>query len=268
MNPDVPTKEELDQYRRWVKNWLKRKNLNKAIIRFAGEYLQIFNKKPDCINKKLRKALGQTPQLEGWRKEIWINLKKTIFRNCHVNSGNNKYFDYGEAVARLDNLLFGLEKIQQSTPGGPSSNSFLKPYLPLDKNEKMEITKAQRLFIEKFVEAENQRRDLSPSQKEQIALGEAKGARAIYNDDGQFFHATDATKVYYMMLLLGDYIELLPSRAKIFQFLKIVLGTDMPHDEEAFVALCKRIELKGVKGREKDENNIKGHVQIPMSPDG
>ena len=59
--------------------------------------------------------------------------------------------------------------------------------------------------------------------------------------------------IYIVLISLGEIVDQLPSRKAIFRFIKEIMGKDMPHDEEAFTLICKRIGLMGTKGREREK---------------
>jgi hypothetical protein len=160
-------------------------------------------------------------------------------------------------------MFYGLDKIISNSPGIPPITKIFKPFLTLDKDEKREAKKSLRHFSKSLETAEKQKLKLPPSQKAMIAAGEAKGAQAVFDDNGSFIHQSDATLIYILLITFGDAIDQLPSRKAIFRFLKAILGKDMPHDEQAFNQICKRIGLKGTKGREREKQGSALRMRDP-----
>jgi hypothetical protein len=57
---------------------------------------------------------------------------------------------------------------------------------------------------------------------------------------------TDASLVYIMLLLFGDYLEQQRSRKHAYDKLQALFGDDpMPHSYESFELICKRIGFVG-----------------------
>ena len=266
MNPDEPTKEEVKDYRRMAKQWLKRKNLVRMVVRLSGEFHQIMEITPNCINKRFRDDLIRTPKLVGWRKEIWSNFRKTTLKKFYAYKTSDAIYNEGAACAFLDNMHFGYEQLVKSAPRGPSLKMVLEQYTPLDAEEKIQVKLTVGRIMKTLAKAETRILGFRPSEKKRFALGESENANAIYGDYGEFSHGTDATKIYNMLLLFGDYVDTLPSRMKIFRFLKILLDKEMPHDFEAFTQICKRIGLKGTEGRERDRKNVEGSSLVIAVP--
>jgi len=262
MKIDTTTKAELKKYRRAAKNIFKHKNFTETCIRLNGECHQLQNRKPTFASAKLRHALETVLKLEGWREKIWEKLFATVFQKSQLPPTDNPFYKYGLKFSLLENLLHGIGKLQSNDRSAPTIRSVYKPYLAIDKNEQKEAKK----FIAVLARVETARSKLPPSKKAQIAEGEAQGAQGIFDDNGGLVFETDATKIYIMLLLCGDYIEQLPSRQKIFRFLKTVMGKEMPHEEEAFMQICKRIGLKGSKGRKLANKEIKGQAMPPVTP--
>jgi len=248
---------ELKAYKRMVKTALKPENMTATLIRCFADCNRAYNFKPNYINKKLRAAVERAAPSDDWRKKAWENLQATIFRKTPTDPKEDQFYKYGKATAQLDNLLHGLDKIMFSSPEFPSISKIFKPFLPLDKEEQRQTKKSLRHFAKCLKNVEAAKPKLPPSQKELIAKGEAKGAQAVYDDNGSYIHKTDATMIYIALISLGEIVDQFPSRKAIFRFLKEVMGQDMPHDEEAFTLICKRIGLKGTKGREREKKNAR-----------
>lgn len=196
--------------------------------------------------ESMKKQYGRPTQ---WRLKVWKLLLSTVFRGIRdvgVDSISIDAYRSGFIVGLFDSLSKAWDLGEKSEF---EFNGF--KLMPMDRPEYLKsggLLQGQDL-LEVAAKIERDP-DLSGTASD-FLTGYSKGLKVLMDvnlttSSSHFSSGTDASLIYLIFLVFGDYLEQQRSRKHAYDQLQALLGDDpIPHSYESFELICKRIGFVG-----------------------
>lgn len=226
-------KAQVAKFRRACKICLRPKYIGNACIKFAAQYMRITGLDV-LIQSELRYKFRKYPRPKGWRKTLFLKLRKTVFkllRNDRIE-GKSLFYIFGKAVGIAKSVNYVTDKEMENDKDKKLFEEAFE--LPPDWRETLR-EESEKISLPK---AKNQRATIS--QLEEYAEGLRDGARALFNDDSSLAHARQPTDIQISLLIFSDIVNAAPNIYTLWDFFKEHLGDDFKHSPESLEKICRR----------------------------
>ncbi|WOO42361.1 hypothetical protein [Rubellicoccus peritrichatus] len=186
----------------------------------------------------------EVPIVTGWKKLVSETLAKTIFSKAkHIIDHENEACVKGFLLGAIENLFYVSEAIHSDDA---LADKELLKLLDFRTSEEARAFNKDREVFQRVLQWTGRKIEYSdPAVTREFARGFFEGAAVLSEDGEQLTNSTSATRIYMLLLLLADEIDVLKTRRQVYYLFKIMLEDELFHSEESFCAICRRVRLKG-----------------------
>jgi hypothetical protein len=237
----------LEKFRKIKEAITTRDYVQKAASRINGELYWIFiegwNMTPDKIEESrkttppaLLEAIRDVKAPTGWRKNALRLIYQSDLKPLHLKSfrDGDGSFNFGKLLGISGDLEHELQKPDNDPELIEKFNDIVFPMLIRDED----IPRIEK-GMETIKKAIEQVPTRSREEQKSYYSGLGEGTNSVL---GQESERNYSTNIYYDLLMLGEYLECLPTRKQLFQFLAFWRGEKDIGKFSSFEKLCQNIE--------------------------
>jgi len=108
---------------------------------------------------------------------------------------------------------------------------------------------------------------LPPQQQADFWAGYSEGLLGPFTEKLGFTDSRDNTKIYHLLLMLGDLVRRFDTVEELYEFAKLRLKHEFPHSIETFRSICNSLGIRGAKysasmRRKRSIEKMKPMVQV------
>ncbi len=229
--------EQEKRFQRACKRCCRPKNVGEACTKFGMQLLRVLGV-DERMDPEMRRLVRLIPRPTGWRKRIFLKLRKTVFKELTQEKikGRSGHFILGNARGAFANVKYALQDVANNPD---EKKLFIKAfgYSP-DLND-YKLPKKSR----PRTEPKKDLKPITPSQLEDYSEGMRRGAKAFFGDDLKPPLNRNTTDIYISLLLLSDIVRAAPNIYALWDFFGKYELDEFKHSPESLEKICRRVGI-------------------------
>ncbi len=229
------------------------KNFRKSLWKITAQFLRV-SKMYNLLPNKERKWVLKAGRPKGWRKNLLLRLRKTVFKEFTHEAIANRTRAY--LLGRIAGIKFNFAYAVDGLRKDPDMCVRFTKLMAVDPDEYAEQVN-NRQKAEAAKNAGKKAGDKStpkPSEIENYANGMRSTARGLVDDDLTFTHARKPTDIQLALLIFSDAVDRAPNIYALWEFFRGFEDFNFTHSPESLEKICRRSGIRlALKAQPKKE---------------
>lgn len=221
--------EQEKRFRRVCKKCCRPRYIGDACCKFSAQYLRVTGLDM-LLDAENRREIRKVPRPRGWRKNIFMRLRKTVFKDLNKDHvmGRSIYYVLGKAVGIAFNVNYALEDENKT----PADRKLFKKAFGVTPHEMPKANKPKTLNLK-----------LTPSQLSEYSEGMRDGSKALFTDTLEMAHARTPTGIQLCLLVFSEIVRHAENIYTLWQFFKDHNLDEFKHSPESLEKICRRVGI-------------------------